>query len=110
LFRWDSREPGGKTRHTASATRGVGLRQSSGLQRKGGGAVFDERGHLFGASEIRLMDDARLTVDARALDDVVVELLAFLLGDERGHIGVIPLYTEIGLTFAASAPWRENSG
>jgi len=28
------------------------------------------------------MDDARLAVDAGAFDDVVVELVAFLLGDE----------------------------
>jgi hypothetical protein len=33
------------------------------------------------------MDDARLAVDAGALDDVVVELVAFLLSDEAGHIG-----------------------
>jgi hypothetical protein len=33
------------------------------------------------------VDDARLAVDARAFDDVVVELVAFFLGDERGYIG-----------------------
>jgi hypothetical protein len=33
------------------------------------------------------VDDAGLTVDAGALDDIVVELVAFLLGDERCHIG-----------------------
>jgi len=33
------------------------------------------------------MDDARLAVDAGAFDDVVVELVAFLLGDEGSHIG-----------------------
>jgi hypothetical protein len=33
------------------------------------------------------VNDARLAVDASALDDVVVELLAFLLGDERCPIG-----------------------
>jgi hypothetical protein len=33
------------------------------------------------------MDDAGLAIDAGAFDDVVVELLAFFLGDEGGHIG-----------------------
>ena len=33
------------------------------------------------------MDDAGLAVDAGAFDDVVVELVAFLLGDEGRHIG-----------------------
>src|ERR1700674_2463663 len=31
------------------------------------------------------MDDARLAIDAGAFDDVVVELIALFLGDERGH-------------------------
>ena len=61
--------------------------QSGGLQRKGRGAVFDERGHLFGATEIGLVNNARLAVDASAFDDVVVDLLAFLLSDERRHTG-----------------------
>jgi hypothetical protein len=33
------------------------------------------------------VDDAGLAVDAGALDDIVIELVAFLFGDERGHIG-----------------------
>jgi hypothetical protein len=33
------------------------------------------------------MDDARFTVEAGAFDDVVVKLVAFLLGDEGSHIG-----------------------
>jgi hypothetical protein len=33
------------------------------------------------------MDDAGFAVDASAFDDVVIELLALLLGDEGGHIG-----------------------
>jgi hypothetical protein len=33
------------------------------------------------------MDDAWVAVDAGALDDVVVELVAFLFRDEAGHIG-----------------------
>jgi len=61
--------------------------QSGGLQRKGRGAAFDERGHLFGATEISLVNNARLAVDACAFDDVVVEMVAFLRGAERCHIG-----------------------
>src|ERR1019366_7361151 len=41
--------------------------QSGGFQRKGRGAVFDERGDLFGATEISLVNNARLAVDASAL-------------------------------------------
>jgi len=33
------------------------------------------------------VDDARFAIDAGAFDDVVVELVAFFLGDERSHIG-----------------------
>jgi hypothetical protein len=33
------------------------------------------------------MDDAGLAIDAGAFDHVVVELVALLLGDERGHTG-----------------------
>jgi hypothetical protein len=33
-----------------------------------------------------LVDDTRFAIDASAFDDVVVEFVAFLLGDERGHI------------------------
>jgi hypothetical protein len=33
------------------------------------------------------MDDAGLAIDAGAFDDVVVELVALFLSDERGHIG-----------------------
>jgi hypothetical protein len=33
------------------------------------------------------VDDAGLAIDASALDDVIVELVALLLGDERSHIG-----------------------
>src|ERR1017187_1152540 len=61
--------------------------QSGGFQRKGSGSVSDERGHLFGATELSLVNNARLAVDACAFDDVVVEMIAFLLGDERCHIG-----------------------
>jgi hypothetical protein len=33
------------------------------------------------------MDNAGLAVNASALDDIVVELVCLLLGDERRHIG-----------------------
>jgi hypothetical protein len=61
--------------------------QSGGLQGERRGAVFDKRGHLFGAAEISLMNDAGVAVYARAVDDVIVEVVAFLLGDERCHTG-----------------------
>jgi hypothetical protein len=32
------------------------------------------------------MDDAGFAIDARAFDDVVVELIALFLGDEGSHI------------------------
>ena len=50
-------------------------------------AVADQSGDLFGGAEVALMDDARLAVDAGALDDIVVELVALLLSDEASHIG-----------------------
>jgi hypothetical protein len=59
----------------------------SGGERDRGSAVFDEVGNLLGGTEISLVDDPGLAVDAGAFDDVVVELLALLLGDERCHIG-----------------------
>jgi len=59
----------------------------SGGQRDRGGAVLDEGGDLLGSTEIRLMDDARLAIDAGAFDDVIVELVALFLGDEGRHIG-----------------------
>jgi hypothetical protein len=59
----------------------------SGGERDRGGAVFDEGGDLLGGTEISLVDDPGLAVNAGAFDDVVVELLALLLGDEGGHIG-----------------------
>jgi hypothetical protein len=57
-----------------------------GGQRNWRGTVLDERGDLVGGTEIRLVDDAGLALDARAFDDVIVELVALLPGDERGHI------------------------
>ena len=37
------------------------------------------------------MDDAGFAIDTRAFDDVVVELMALFLGNERSHIRVIRL-------------------
>ena len=48
---------------------------------------LDQLGDLLGGAEIGLMNDAGLAVDAGAFDDVVIELVAFLLGDEASHIG-----------------------
>ena len=61
--------------------------QRGGREGDGSGAVLDQGGNAFSGAEIGLMDDARLAVDAGAFDDVVVELVAFLLGDEGSHIG-----------------------
>jgi hypothetical protein len=38
------------------------------------------------------VDDPGLALDAGAFDDVVVELVALLLGDEGGHSRVIQVY------------------
>jgi hypothetical protein len=53
----------------------------------GSGRVFDEGGDAFGGAEIGLVDDAGFAVDAGAFDDVVVESVGLLLGDEGGHTG-----------------------
>ena len=72
-------------------TRHSGTRQAEVAHGGGEGhrsrAVADQSGDLFGGAEVALMDDARVAVDAGALDDVVVELVAFLFRDEAGHIG-----------------------
>jgi len=59
----------------------------SGGPRDRGSAVLDQSDHLVGGAEIGLMDDAGLAVNAGAFDDVVVvvELVAFFLGDERSR-------------------------
>ena len=54
-----------------------------GGQRDRGGAVLDQGGDLLSGAEIGLVDDAGFAVDAGALDNVVVELIAFSLSDER---------------------------
>ncbi|MFO0283706.1 MAG: hypothetical protein ACK532_17500 [Acidobacteriota bacterium] len=53
----------------------------------GSGRVFDEGGDAFGGAEIGLVDDAGFAVDAGAFDDVVVESVGLLLGDEGGRTG-----------------------
>jgi hypothetical protein len=58
-----------------------------GGQRDRGSAVFEQSGDFVSGPEIGLVDDAGLAIDAGAFDDVVVELVAFFLGDEGGHIG-----------------------
>lgn len=58
-----------------------------GRERDRSATVLDESSKALGGTEIGLMDDAGLAVDAGALDDVVVELVGFLFGDEGGHIG-----------------------
>ena len=55
-------------------------------KRDWGGTVLDQGGDLVGRAEISLVDNAGFTLDARAFDDVVVELVTFFLGDEGGHI------------------------
>jgi hypothetical protein len=53
--------------------------------------LFAMHQHLFAPGMhpglIAVASDARLAVDAGALDDVVVELVALLFCDEAGHIG-----------------------
>src|SRR5438876_4211986 len=66
----------------------------SGGQRDRRGSVFDESSDLFGSTEIGLVDDAGLAIDAGAFDDVVVELLALRLGNEGGHNRVIQAYAD----------------
>lgn len=61
--------------------------QGGGRQGNGRGAVFDEGGHLLGTAKVGLVDDAGLAVDAGAFDDVLVELVGLLLGDEGSHTG-----------------------
>jgi len=55
--------------------------------RGGGGAIADHLGQFFGGAEVSLMDDAGLALDAGTFDDVVVEFIAFFLGDEACHTG-----------------------
>ena len=61
--------------------------ESCSLQRDWRRTVFNQRGDLLGGAEVRLMDNAGLAVNASALDDIVVEFVRLLLGDEGRHIG-----------------------
>ena len=61
--------------------------QRGGREWNRSGAVLNQSGNALGRAEIGLMDDAGLTVDAGALDDVVVELVGFFLGNEGSHRG-----------------------
>ena len=56
---------------------------------RGTGAVrsLNQGGEAFGGSQISLLDDTGLAVDAGAFDDVVIELIGFLLVDDGSHIG-----------------------
>jgi hypothetical protein len=56
--------------------------KSRGLQWDWRCTVFDQRGDSLGGAEVRLMDNAGLAVNASALDDIVVEFVRLLLGDE----------------------------
>ena len=68
-------------------TRGAGQPEVVRGRRDGdrGGTVFDPGGHFLSGTEVGLVDDAGRAVDAGAFDDVVVELVAFFLGDEGSH-------------------------
>jgi hypothetical protein len=59
-------------------------------------SVFDQSGDLVSGTEIVLVDDAGLAIDAGAFDDVVVELVAFFLGDEGVQYRVIQVDTDCG--------------
>jgi hypothetical protein len=49
--------------------------------------LLDERGEAFGGTEIALVNDPGLPLHASALDQIVVELVALSLGDNRTHTG-----------------------
>jgi hypothetical protein len=53
----------------------------------GCGAVLNKSGDAFRSTEVGLLDDTGLAIDAGALDDVVVELVGLFLGHDGGHIG-----------------------
>lgn len=61
--------------------------ERGGRERDGRGAILDQSGDVLGGAEISLVDDPGFAVDACAFNDVVVELVGFLLDDERGHTG-----------------------
>src|ERR1700735_1079667 len=58
-----------------------------GGQGDGGEAIADQLGEFLGGAEISLTNDAGLGVGAGTFDDVVVEFIAFLLGEEAWLTG-----------------------
>ena len=58
-----------------------------GRNRNRSGAFLQQIRQSVRSSQIGLLHDAGLAIDAGTLDDVIVELVAFLLADERRHIG-----------------------
>ena len=60
---------------------------SCGLQWDGRRTVFNQCSDLLGGAEIGLVNNAGFAVNASALDDIVVEFVCLLLGDEGRHIG-----------------------
>jgi hypothetical protein len=58
-----------------------------GFQRQRGSAIFDQGSDFVGSAEIGLMDDTGFALDPSAFDDIVVELIGFLLSDQGSHIG-----------------------
>src|SRR5439155_21948021 len=68
-----------------------GKTELAGCGRQGNrsGTLLQEIGQPVDCSQIRLLNDARLAVDAGALDDVIIEFVAFLLADEGRHNRVI---------------------
>src|ERR1700737_2529277 len=68
------------------------------LHRRGGerdriAAVFDQGGDAFGRAEVGLLDDTGFAIHTGAFDDVVIELVGFLLGDQGNHNRVIQEYS-----------------
>ena len=52
-----------------------------------GGVLLYQFRQFFCGTQVGLMGDAGLALDAGALDQVVVEAIAFFLFDERSHTG-----------------------
>ena len=51
------------------------------------GTVFDQGSDFLSGAEIGLMDDTGFALNTRAFDDIVVEFVGLLLGDQGSHIG-----------------------
>ena len=59
----------------------------SGRQRHRRGAILDQPGNTVCGTQVSLMNDARLAVDARTLDDVVVDGVGLFLLDKGRNTG-----------------------